>query len=63
MICIYALMALRMTQSIPSSQVELHTPLWATSDKEQPVSTESLSWNPLVDCDLETKDPTVIDDE
>ena len=64
MICIYALMALWMTQSIASSQVELHTPLWTTSDKEQPVSTESLSWNHLADCDLETKeDPTVMDDE
>ena len=63
MICIYALMALRMTQSIASSQVELHTPLWTTSDKEQPVTTESLSWNLLADCDLETEDPTVIDDE
>ena len=57
-------MALRMTQSIASSQVELHIALWTTSDKEQSVSTESLSWNPSADSDLESEDdPTVIVDE
>ena len=38
------LVALRMTQSIASSKVELHIVLWTPSDKEQPVSTASLSW-------------------
>ena len=51
-ICMYTLMALRMTQSIASSQVELHIVLWTPSDKEQPVSTAS----PFADCDLETEE-------
>ena len=53
-----------MIQSIASSQVELHIALLTPSDKEQPVSTTSVSWNPLADCDLETEeDLTVINDE